>query len=434
VKVLIIGSGGREHALAWKLGQSREKPDIITAPGNGGTARAGRNADLPPGDIDRIMDFIRANKVDFVVPGAELPLVNGIADACAREGVLCFGPSARAARLEGSKSFAKEVMREAGVPTADFAVFNDYDAAEKYVRSRKRPPVVKADGPAAGKGVVAAAGEEEALAALRGMMLEKKFGPAGERVVIEDTLEGEEVSLLAFCDDETVVPLPSAQDHKTALDGDRGPNTGGMGAYSPAPVLPEGRTEEIVGTVLLPVLKAVKKRGTPYSGILYAGLMLTADGPKVLEFNVRFGDPECQPLLMRFKGDLLELMVDCARGRLSGAAPEWTDETALCVVMAAEGYPGAYRKGMAVEGIEAAEARMPGKIKVFHAGTVAEQGRILASGGRVLGVTALGADLREARERAYAAVAGISFEHCFFRRDIGDKGLKAAVSAPGGRN
>jgi phosphoribosylamine--glycine ligase len=469
--------------LAWKLGQSREKPDILVAPGNGGTARDARNAAMPPGGIDRLMEFIRAHKVDFVIPGTELPLVNGIVDACTCAGVLCFGPAAYAARLEGSKSFAKEIMREAGVPTADFAVFNDYATAEKYVRDRKRPLAVKADGLAAGKGVIMAAGAEDAVAALRGMMLEKQFGPAGETVVIEDALAGEEVSLLAVCRDETLVLLPTAQDHKRALDGDRGLNTGGMGAYSPAPVLPECRMGEIADSMMLPVLKTMKKRGVPYSGVLYAGLMLTADGPKVLEFNVRFGDPECQALLMRFKGDLLELMVDCARGRLSGAShaagtkrilqaddcaggrqgdaalgsgstthpdfalnapqasagdtssrlcsPDWTDETALCVVVAAEGYPGEYRKGMTVEGIEAAEARVPGKIKVFHAGTVAEQGKVLASGGRVLGVTALGASLREAQERAYAAVADIRIEHTFFRRDIGGRGLKAADSASG---
>ncbi|MDR2125009.1 MAG: phosphoribosylamine--glycine ligase [Desulfovibrio sp.] len=477
MRILIIGSGGREHALAWKLGQSREKPDILVAPGNGGTALEARNADLPSGGVDRLMEFIREHKVDFVIPGTELPLVNGIADACARAGVLCFGPAAYAARLEGSKSFAKEVMREAGVPTADFAVFNDYAAAEKYARGRKRPLAVKADGLAAGKGVVMAAGAEDAVAALRGMMLEKRFGPAGETVVIEDALTGEEVSLLAVCREEALVLLPAARDHKRALDGDNGPNTGGMGAYSPAPVLPESRMEEIADLVLRPVLKTMKKRGVPYSGVLYAGLMLTADGPRALEFNVRFGDPECQALLMRFKGDLLELLIDCASGRLNDArgtagkahppqaagcgsgrpgntlprtgstrpsalalnglqacagpadsgvcSPLWTDETALCVVMAAEGYPGEYRKGMTIGGIDEAEAGVPGKIKIFHAGTVAEQGRIRASGGRVLGVTALGADLREAQERAYAAVAGIRLERAFFRRDIGDGGLRA---------
>jgi phosphoribosylamine--glycine ligase len=451
VRILIIGSGGREHALAWTLGQSREKPERLVAPGNGGTAREARNADLPPGGIDRLMEFIRERKVDFVIPGTELPLVNGIADACARAGVLCFGPVAYAARLEGSKAFAKEVMREAGVPTADFAVFNDYAVAEKYVRDRKRPLAIKADGLAAGKGVVMAAGAEDAVAALRGMMLENRFGPAGETVVIEDALAGGEVSLLAVCRDETLVLLPAAQDHKRAWDGDKGPNTGGMGAYSPAPILPESRMGEIADLVLRPVLKTMKKRGVPYSGVLYAGLMLTADGPRVLEFNVRFGDPECQALLMRFKGDLLELLVDCASGRLKEISevsdhkrifdetpampaasfpmpvrsPLWTDETALCVVVAAEGYPGEYRKGMTVGGIEEAEARVPGKIKVFHAGTVAEQGQVRASGGRVLGVTALGADLREAQERAYAAVADIRLEHAFFRRDIGGGGLKA---------
>lgn len=424
MRILIIGSGGREHALAWKLKQSARKPEIFIAPGNGGTAQEGVNLPIDGGDVPALMDYILANNIDFVIPGPELPLVNGIVDACRKAGVRCFGPLAYAAGLEGSKAFAKGVMEEAGVPTAAFAVFSEYEAAAAYVRAQGGPLVVKADGLAAGKGVVVAKDTAEALEALRLMMLAREFGPAGETVVIEEALVGEEASFLAFCQGDTVIPLPSAQDHKAAWDGDAGPNTGGMGAYSPAPILPEKRYAEIVERVMRPVMRVLEKRGCPFSGILYAGLMMTPDGPKVLEFNVRFGDPECQPLLMRLEGDLLEVMLACAEGRLHEAHMRYRPETALCVVVAAEGYPGAYPKGMAVSGFAEAEATRPGMVKVFQAGTkVAGQG-VEASGGRVLGVTALGADLAEARKNAYEAAAAVRMEKSFYRRDIGSKGLR----------
>ena len=424
VRILIIGSGGREHALAWKLNQSPQKPEIFIAPGNGGTAREGENIPVSDGDIPKLMQIIAEKKIDFVIPGPELPLVKGIVDACEKAGVTCFGPQAYAAGLEGSKAFAKTVMQEAGVPTADFAVFKDYNDAVHYVRTRNCPLVVKADGLAAGKGVVVAKNTEEALEALEDMMITKSFGTAGETVVIEDTLIGEEASFLAFCQGDTVIPLPSAQDHKAAFDGDTGPNTGGMGAYSPAPILPEERYEEIVDTVIRPVLATLKKRGCPFSGILYAGLMMTSSGPRVLEFNVRFGDPECQPLLMRLEGDLLEVMLACAQGRLHEVTLAHKPETALCVVIAAKGYPGEYATGMAISGIERAEETHPGKVKVFQAGTRAAGEGAEASGGRVLGVTALGADLAEAQRNAYDAVAHVRMENSQFRRDIGSKGLR----------
>ncbi|MDR1488881.1 MAG: phosphoribosylamine--glycine ligase [Desulfovibrio sp.] len=425
MRILIIGSGGREHALAWKLGQSPEKPEIFIAPGNGGTALEGANLPLSDtGDVEKIMEIVKERKIDLLIPAPELPLVNGVADACATAGVPCFGPKAAAARLEGSKSFAKELLRETGIPTADFAVFTDYGQARRYVENLPLPPVIKADGLASGKGVVVPENHKEALDALRSMLIDKSFGPAGEKVVIEETLQGREVSLLAFCGDGRIIPMPSAQDHKRAYDSDKGPNTGGMGAYSPAPVLPDKDLEDMAGRFLKPILAGMENRGCPFSGVLYAGLILTGQGPKVLEFNVRFGDPECQPLLMRCKGDILPLVAACAEGRLSKAPePEWSPETAICVVMAARGYPGAYSKGMPVNGIAEAEASSPGKVKVFHAGTRCEGGEIKASGGRILGITALGEDLRAARNVAYAAAKNIRLPESFFRNDIGSKGI-----------
>ena len=432
MRILIIGSGGREHALAWKLNQSPKKPEIFIAPGNGGTALEGTNVLIADSNIAGLMEFVARERIDFVSPGPELPLVLGIVDACEKAGVTCFGPRAYAAALEGSKAFAKTVMRENGVPTADFAVFSDHVEAVAYVRAKGAPIVVKADGLAAGKGVVVAKTLEQALEALDDMMVKKIFGPAGETVVIEDVLVGEEASFLAFCQGDTVLPLPAAQDHKAVFDGDTGPNTGGMGAYSPAPVLPESQYGEIVERVIRPVLKGMEARGCPYSGILYAGLMMTVEGPKVVEFNCRFGDPECQPLLMRLDGDLLEVMLACAEGRLDGVNLAHKPETAICVVMAAAGYPGEYPKGMAISGLAEAEAVAPGRVKVFQAGTKDTGKETVSNGGRVLGVTALGADLAEAQEAAYAALARIHMENSHFRRDIGNKGLRSCWACSGG--
>ncbi len=421
MNVLVIGSGGREHALCWKLSQNPRVSRIIAAPGNGGTARVARNVVVKDGDIEGLMALVRDERIDLVVAGPEAPLVAGIADACARAGVPCFGPDAFAAQLEGSKAFAKTVMREAGVPTAPFEVFDDAEAAKTYARSHGAPLVVKADGLAAGKGVVVAKTVEEALAAIDDMMVAKHFGAAGGRVVLEDALAGEEASFLAFCDGERYAVLPSAQDHKAAYDGDEGPNTGGMGAYSPAPVLPRERWNQTAELCIAPILKRMAELGHPFKGVLYAGLMFTANGPMVLEYNVRFGDPECQPLLMRLDGDLLEIMLACAGGRLDPSMVRVRPETALCVVVAAPGYPGAYPKGMEISGLDEADA-MAG-VKVFQAGTKAGDGETVTSGGRVLGVTALGATLAEAKKRAYEAASMVHFDGCRFRRDIGDKGI-----------
>jgi len=421
MNVLVIGSGGREHALCWKLSQNPRVDRVLAAPGNGGTATVARNVALKDDDIEGLLALAKAENVGLVVVGPEAPLVKGMVDACAAAGIPCFGPDAYAAQLEGSKAFAKTIMREAGVPTAPFEVFDDADAARTFIRAHGAPLVVKADGLAAGKGVVVAKTVDEALAAIDDMMVAKSFGAAGARVVVEDALAGEEASFLAFCDGEHFALLPSAQDHKAVFEGDTGPNTGGMGAYSPAPVLPEGKYAETAELCIRPILQRLAELGHPFKGVLYAGLMFTKSGPMVLEYNVRFGDPECQPLLMRLDADLVEIMLACAEGRLTPDMVRVRPETAICVVMAAPGYPGSYPKGMEISGLAEADA-VPG-VKVFQAGTAMKDGMTVTSGGRVLGVTALGASLSAAKARAYEAVAKVRFDGCYFRRDIGDKGI-----------
>ncbi len=422
MRILIIGSGGREHALAWKLKQSPGVDEIFVAPGNGGTASLAQNQPVSDGDVPALVAFAREHGVDFVVPGPELPLTLGVVDAMNAAGIPCFGPSAACARLEGSKAFAKEVMKAAGVPTAAYGVFSDKDAAKQFAVTHGAPLVIKADGLAAGKGVVIAMTEKEADEALD-EMFSGRFGSAGETVVLEEFLRGEEVSLLCFCDGETALPLPSAQDHKAAYDGDQGPNTGGMGAYSPAPVLPDADLEKMADITVRPILREMARRGTPFRGILYAGLMMTAEGPRVLEYNVRFGDPECQPLLMRLDEDLFDLLRACVDGTLAQRHTlRIRPEAALGVVVAAKGYPGSYARGMSISGIE--EAESSASVQVFQAGTRREGDRLLSSGGRVLCVTALGCDLADARDRAYAALKHISMPDSFYRHDIGLKGLK----------
>ena len=421
MKVLIVGSGGREHALAWKLRQSPLVKELLIAPGNGGTALEGTNVPVGDDDLPALVSLAKKEKVDLVVVGPELPLVLGLENGLAEEGIRCFGPSAYAANLEGSKAFSKILMREAGVPTADFQLFDDVESARAHIREKGAPIVVKADGLAAGKGVIVAKTVEEALAAVDDMMVRKVFGSAGDRVVIEEAISGEEASFLAFADGDNVAFLPSSQDHKPVGEGDTGPNTGGMGAYSPAPVLPRGRFEETADLVIRPVIQRLKQRGHPFRGVLYAGLMYTDDGIRVLEYNVRFGDPECQPLLMRLDGDLAEIMLACLDGRLNEVEVKTKPETAMCVVMAAKGYPGSYPKGMEISGIAEAEAEEG--VKVFQAGSRIEEGRTVTSGGRVLGVTALGKDLAQAKQAAYRAVDKVHFEDSYVRRDIGDKGL-----------
>jgi len=422
MRVLLVGSGGREHALAVKLRQSPGVTELFIAPGNGGTAALGQNVPLADSDVDGLAAFARETGVELVVAGPELPLTLGLSDAMAEAGIPCFGPDRFAAGLEGSKAFAKEIMRAAGVPTADFRAFTDPETACAYIEAKGAPLVVKADGLAAGKGVVVAGTVEEAKAAVADMMVKKIFGPAGETVIVEEALSGEEASFLAFCDGERCVPLTACQDHKAAFDGDTGPNTGGMGAYCPAPILPESEYGRMADRVIVPIMRTLAAKGHPFRGVLYAGLMMTEKGPMVLEYNVRFGDPECQPLLMRLRGDLAEILLACATGRLNEAMVGWSRQSAVCVVMAASGYPGSYPKGMEITGIEAAQADP--EVTVFQAGTRRDGERLVTSGGRVLGVTALGADLAGAKQRAYAAVAKIHFDNAFCRSDIGDKGLR----------
>lgn len=421
MNVLLVGSGGREHALAWKLSQSPLVDTLFAAPGNGGTALLAENVSISDTDTDALVAFAVENAVGLVVAGPEAPLVAGLSDALADKGIPCFGPDAFCARLEGSKAFAKDIMRASGVPTADYRVFTDLEAAREHVRNRPLPMVVKADGLAAGKGVVVAKTREEAVAALEDMMGARIFGTAGDTVVVEDCLIGEEASFLAFCDGETVVPMPSCQDHKAVGEGDTGPNTGGMGAYSPAPVLPDSEWDRMAKLVIAPIARTLAAKGHPFKGVLYAGLMMTKDGPFVLEYNVRFGDPECQPLLMRLDSDIARIMLAAASGELSPEMVAWSPKTALCVVMAAGGYPGTYPKGMTISGIE--EADKADGVKVFVAGAKLEGGTLSTTGGRVLGVTALGDDLAQAQANAYKAVSAVSFDKAYFRRDIGAKGI-----------
>jgi phosphoribosylamine--glycine ligase len=421
MNILLVGSGGREHALAWKIRQSPLLTTLYIAPGNGGTALEGENVDITPDDIPALVDFAVAKSIDLVVAGPELPLVLGLKNALKEKNIPCFGPGAYAAQLEGSKGFAKSVMQEAEVPTAEFAVFDDFTLAREYLKNQTLPVVIKADGLAAGKGVVIVQTMQEGVAALEEMMVKKIFGSAGTRVVIEEALQGEEASFLAFCDGRTVVPLPSSQDHKRIGDGDTGPNTGGMGAYSPAPILPRKDYQATSDLVIKPIIQHLDAMDHPFQGVLYAGLMYTDKGPYVLEYNVRFGDPECQPLLARLDTDIVEIMLACVQGRLDTVDIVIKPEHSLCVVLAAKGYPGSYDKGMEITGIGDAES-IPG-VKVFQAGTRLENGRTLCNGGRVLGVTALGRDLAEAKARAYQAVDKIAFDGKYFRSDIGDKGL-----------
>ncbi|KFE62218.1 phosphoribosylamine--glycine ligase [Hyalangium minutum] len=418
MRVLLLGSGGREHALAWKLAQSPQLSALLCGPGNPGTAKLGRNVPLKADAPDAVAALARQERVDLVVVGPEAPLVAGVADALAAEGIPCFGPVAAAARLEGSKAFAKEVMAEAGVPTADFQVFTDVAAAEAYAVAQGRI-VVKADGLASGKGVIVAPDAESARAAVRAVAA---MGTAGQRMVLEELLEGEEVSVIALCDGERYVLLPPAQDHKRVGEGDTGPNTGGMGAYCPVPFFSPEALAQVGERVIAPMLEVMRKRGAPFKGALYAGLMLTRNGPKVLEFNARFGDPETQVLMLQLGEDLLPLLDACARGRLEPRPLTLAPGASVGVVLAAEGYPETPRRGQRIQGLEA----VPSGASVFLAGVDEKDGALLTSGGRVMTVCARGKDLVEARERAYAAISGLRFEGMHFRRDIGARGLRAA--------
>ncbi|MDP1730699.1 MAG: phosphoribosylamine--glycine ligase [Devosia sp.] len=420
MRVLVIGSGGREHALAWAIAKSPRLEKLIVAPGNGGTQTLATNASIDITDHDAVVGLAKAEKIDLVVIGPDAPAVAGLADDVRAAGLLCFGPSKAAAQLEGSKAFTKMLCDEAGVPTAAYGKFDNERDALAYLRSRGAPIVVKADGLAAGKGVRVAETLEEAEDAVRDCF-SGAFGESGSTVVIEEVLEGEEASVFALCDGHNIVMLASAQDHKRAWDGDRGPNTGGMGAYSPAPVMTPQMLERTRREIIEPSIRRMAERGTPFTGVLFAGLMIGKSGPRLIEYNVRFGDPECQVLMMRLKSDVLDLIEATAAGDLRGVVPEWRDEVALTVVMAARGYPGSVEKGSEIKGTDTLNSET---VQVFHAGTARDGQRLIANGGRVLNVTALGATVAEARARAYAAVDQIDWRDGFCRRDIGWRALQ----------
>lgn len=424
MRILLIGGGGREHALAWKLVQSPNVEKLYAAPGNPGMALLQKCEciNLNVDDLEGVADYAEEKSIDLTVVGPEAPLVAGLADVFKRRGLPVFGPSKAAAQLEGSKAFSKELMAKYNIPTAFFKICEDIEAAKAYVEEKGAPIVVKADGLAAGKGVVVAMTKQEALDAIDDMMGDHKFGAAGARVVLEEYMEGEEASLLAFTDGKTVVPMIAAQDHKRVFDGDEGPNTGGMGTYAPAPVMTDILRLKATELVLKPVVAAMAKEGTPYQGCLYAGLMIKGDSVKVVEFNCRFGDPETQVVLPLLDGDLAEIMLACATGTLDKVEVAWHDKAAVCVVMASGGYPESYEKGKEITGLAAAEEDK--NVVVFHAGTKEADGKIVTSGGRVLGVTAVDASIKAARDRAYAAVEKIAFEKNFYRKDIAWRALK----------
>jgi len=422
MNLLLLGAGGREHALAWKLAASPLVGRLYCAPGNAGIAQECEIVALDPSDHVRIIAFCKTQRIDLVVVGPEAPLCAGIVDDLAAAGIKAFGPSKAAAQLEGSKGFTKDLCRASNIPTAAYERFDAPEPAKAYVRGRGAPIVVKADGLAAGKGVVVAQDVREAEAAIESMFA-GELGTAGAEVVVEEFLQGEEASFFALSDGETALALACAQDHKRAYDGDRGPNTGGMGAYSPPPVMTAERGRRAMDEIVLPTLRAMQTRGTPYKGVLYAGLMITADGPKLIEYNVRFGDPECQVLMLRMMSDLVPALVACCDGALKNFDLRWYPDAAITVVMAAKGYPGAYAKGSAIEGLDEA-AHIEG-VQIFHAGTLLQNGRLLANGGRVLDVSAIGRTIAEARSRAYAAVDKIRWPDGFCRRDIGYRALAA---------
>ena len=450
--VLLVGSGGREHAIAWKLKQSKQLGKLYIAPGNAGTALCGENVDIPDTDVAALVDFAKAKRVDLVVVGPEDPLAAGLVDAIEAVGIKAFGPSGPAAQLEADKAFAKQMMRASSVSTAEARVFDCFSDAKAYIASRDEPVVIKAAGLAKGKGVVVCDDPADGIIVAEQIMVDKIHGAAGDRVIVEDKLLGEEASILAFVDGHNIYVMESSQDHKPIGDGDTGPNTGGMGAYSPAPLVTDAMMDKITREVLVPIVDAMNRNGTPYKGILYAGLMITSGGPRVLEFNVRFGDPETQPILMRLKSDLLEVFLAACDGRLDEITLKWDPRPAVCVVMASGpssipykvgmdippgaavvktgpvevlhwgGYPGPYEKGKVITGIK--EAQALSDVVVFQAGTRRNGSDVVTDGGRVLGVTALGQNIAAAKAKAYEAVDCIQFDGAVYRRDISDKAMK----------
>lgn len=429
MKVLVVGSGGREHALAWKLRQSPLVRQVFIAPGNAGTAQEGTNVPIAAEDIAQLVAFARQERIDLTVVGPEAPLAAGIVDAFQAEGLRIFGPTRLAAELESSKVFCKHLLRKFKVPTAEFWTFDQAEDALRFLESHPdMPVVVKADGLAGGKGAIVCDNHEQAATAVRQIAMDKIFGEAGNRLVIEERLHGPELSVLAITDGKTIVTLQPAQDHKPAYDGDQGPNTGGMGAYSPTPLIDDVTLHWIEEHILVPTVHAMNREGRPFLGVLYAGLMLTIQGPRVLEFNVRFGDPECQPLMMRLRADLAEILLAATEQRLEQIeAVDWDPQAAVCVVMASRGYPGSYEKGHPIRGLEEAE-QLP-NVKIFHAGTALRDGQIVTAGGRVLGVTALGETIPQAKYHAYQAVKLIRWEGAWCRKDISDKALPYLTGA-----
>lgn len=421
MKVAVIGGGGREHTLAWKLAQSPSVDKLYAIPGSAAMSEVAQCVDIALSDLDAITDYAKNEGIDMLVVGPEVPLTEGIADLAQSKGLAVFGPNKAAAQMEGSKVFAKNLMKKYHVPTAAYASFTDGDATKAYIKEQGAPIVVKADGLAAGKGVVVAQTEAEAIEAVNAMMEDHIFGASGGRIVIEECMVGEEASLLAFVDGKTIVPMISAQDHKRIFDNDEGPNTGGMGAYAPAPVVTPEIRKEVEEKILKPVVDGLKQEGITYQGCLYAGLMITADGPKVVEFNCRFGDPETQAVLPLLDGDLAQIMYACAKGTLTADMVHWKDAAACCVIMASAGYPASSHKGDVISGLDAVDKE---DVMVFHSGTAKKDGQYVTNGGRVLGVTAVAPDLQSAIEKAYANVKRIHFDGQQVRSDIGAKGLK----------
>ena len=417
MKVLVVGSGGREHSLCWAIAKSTKCTEVICAPGNAGIANVARCVDIGVDDLVALVALAATEKVGLVVIGPEGPLVDGLADMLEAAGIKAFGPSAKAAAIEGSKGMMKDLCAHYYIPTADYARFDEPDGAKEYIRSRGAPIVVKADGLAAGKGVILCRNENEAYAAIDHIMIEEAFGHAGAEVVVEEFMTGEEASFFAIVDGEHALPLVAAQDHKAVFDGDEGPNTGGMGAYSPAPVVDSEMSKRIMDEIILPTIQGMARDGNPYKGVLFAGLMITDTGPRLIEYNARFGDPECQAIMSRLTSDLLELLLAAVDGKLDQIELKWSKDSALTVVMAANGYPGDYKKGTEIKGLE--EAEKQAGVHIFHAGTKSEKGRITAVGGRVLGVTATGKTIEEAQKKAYEAVAKVDWPDGFNRTDIG---------------
>jgi phosphoribosylamine--glycine ligase len=422
MKVLVVGGGGREHSMVWKLAQSPRVDKIYCAPGNAGIAGIAECIDIKVDDVDALLDFVKYNWIDLTVVGPEAPLTAGMVDAFMKEDRIIFGPNSAGAQLEGSKIFAKDFMQKYGIPTSEYKSFSSYLHAEEYVRLKGAPIVVKADGLAAGKGVIVAETVDEALDALKLIMKDKAFGDAGNKVIVEQCLKGEEASFMILTDSKTVVPLATSQDHKQIYNGDKGPNTGGMGAYSPAPIVTDELRTDIMQNIVDPIMKGLSRERIDYRGVIYVGVMVCDGKPYVLEFNVRFGDPEAQPILARLDCDLFDLLKATAEGRLKDIKVSWKNDASICVVLSAKGYPGSYEKGKVIQGLDSFTDDQ--NVVVFHAGTSLDDNDVVTSGGRVLGVTALGKDIRTAQENVYKAIEKIHFDGMHFRKDIADKAIK----------